>query len=329
MTHCNFGWPIFVGIISILISNAACVAATSNYEIKTIDSVTLHDAARKRDVPLKIYYPVGQHSEPLLIFSHGFGADKDGYQYLAEGWAKAGYVVVLPTHHGGDRSALRAMGPGSIRSGEAVSATQLTDNARDDSLIISSFDSIVKQAPELAGLVDLSRVGMAGHSMGAGTALVLDGATVPGTSTTVVDDRFKAFIAISPQGMYSQADLHRWDHIVRATLTVYGSNDVAAQGQPASWRRDPFVHMPPGDKYNLVVDGANHFSFADEPASSVVAQIVARGQTRDINQIHEYVVCATLIFWDAYLKGDHGAESSLRSGHLPVADSDIGALERK
>jgi predicted dienelactone hydrolase len=316
-------------ISSILIANAASAADTTGYEIKTIDSITLHDAARDRDVPLKIYYPVGQHSEPLLIFSHGFGGDKDGYRYLAEVWAKAGYVVVLPTHRGGDRSALRALGPASIRSGEAVTATQLADNARDDSLIISSFDSIVKQTPELAGMVDLSRVGMAGHSMGAGTALVLDGATVPDRSTSIADNRIKAFIAISPQGMYSQADLHRWDHIARPTLTMYGSNDVAAQGQPASWRRDPFEHMPPGDRYNLVVDGANHFSFADEPASNAVAQIVARGQTRDINQIHEYVVRATLIFWNAYLKGDNGAKSLLRSGKSLVSNRDIGTLEGK
>lgn len=265
----------------------------------------------------------------MLIFSHGFGGDKDGYRYLAEGWARAEYVVILPTHHGGDRSALRALGPGSIRSGEAVTATQLTNNARDDSLIISSFDSIVKQAPELAGVVDLSRVGMAGHSMGAGTALVLDGATVPGSSSSAADNRIKAFIAMSPQGMYSQTDLHRWDHIARPTMTMYGSNDVAAQGQPSSWRRDPFEHMPPGDKYNLIVDGANHFSFADEPASSAVAQIVARGQTREINEIHEYVVRATLVFWNTYLKGDHVPKSLLRSGQSPVAGSNIGTLERK
>jgi len=132
MTRCNVGWPIAAGIAAILIANGAIAADTTDFEIKTIDSITLHDAARNRGVPLKIYYPVGQHSEPLLIFSHGFGGNKDGYRYLAEGWARAGYVVVLPTHQGGDRSALRALGPDGIRSGQAVTATQLTDNARDD-----------------------------------------------------------------------------------------------------------------------------------------------------------------------------------------------------
>lgn len=318
-----------VVIAALMIAPAAATAGTTGYEIKTIDAITLHDAARHRDIPLKIYYPMGQRPVPLLIFSHGFGSDKDGYQYLAQGWAKDGYVVALPTHSGGDRSALRASGPGSIRNGEAVTAAQLTDNARDDSFIISSFASIIKQFPELAVVVDLSRIGMAGHSMGAGTALVLDGATLPGTSASVADGRIKAIIAISPQGMYSQADSHRWDHVERPTMTMYGSNDVAAQGQPPLWRRDPFEHMPAGDKYNLIVDGANHFSFADEPASSAVAAIVSRGQTRDINEIHDYVVRATLVFWNAYLKGDAAAKSLLQDGKTLVPAGDIGTLERK
>jgi predicted dienelactone hydrolase len=326
--RCNVGWPIIGLIAAVMISPAAVAAGTTGYELKTIDS-TLHDAVRNRDIPLKIYFPADQHSVSLLIFSHGFGSDRDGYRYLAEGWAKDGYVVVLPTHQGGDRTALGALGPGSIRSGEAVSGAQLSDNAQDDSFVISSFASLIKQSPELSGVADLSRVGMAGHSMGAGTALVLDGATVPGSSASVTDDRIKAFIAISPQGMYSQADLHRWDHVARPTMTMYGSHDVAAQGQPPIWRRDPFEHMPAGDKYNLVVDGANHFSFADEPASSALASIVARGQTRDINEIHDYVVRATLVFWNAYLKGDATAKSLLQRGKTLVPASDIGTLERK
>ena len=113
------------------------------------------------------------------------------------------------------------------------------------------------------------------------------------------------------------------------TMTMYGSNDVAAQGQPSGWRRDPFEHMPAGDKYNLVVVGANHFSFADEPASARVARIVAHGQTRDINQNHEYLVRATLIFWNAYLKGDNGAKSLVRNEKPLVSNGDISTLESK
>ena len=46
MTRCNVGWPIAAGIAAILIANGAIAADTTDFEIKTIDSITLHDAAR-------------------------------------------------------------------------------------------------------------------------------------------------------------------------------------------------------------------------------------------------------------------------------------------
>src|SRR5579864_8920832 len=117
-------------------------AQTAAPRFSVIDSVVLHDPARNRDIPIKIYLPVTHDPAPLIIFSHGFGSSKDGYVYLAEGWAQAGYAVILPTHHGGDRAALQAKGWQSVRSGEAASSAQLADNAADVSFIITSLSAI-------------------------------------------------------------------------------------------------------------------------------------------------------------------------------------------
>src|ERR1700712_4732620 len=56
-----------------------------------------HDAARNRDVPVKIYYPktdAGKESgrSPVIIFSHGLGGSREGYSYLGEHWASCGYI---------------------------------------------------------------------------------------------------------------------------------------------------------------------------------------------------------------------------------------------
>jgi predicted dienelactone hydrolase len=306
---------------------APCSAA---YTVRTVDSITLHDSQRQRDIPIKIYYPIGLSRAPLIIFSHGYGGDKDGYTYLAQGWTRAGYVVILPTHHGGDRQAALAGGFSAMFRGESVvTAAQLDDNAHDVSFIISSLDEISRQAPELAGVIDSQRIGVAGHSMGAGTTLVVAGATLPGSSSLASDSRPVAFVAISPQGMYSNEDLHRWDGVTRPTLTMYGSNDTGEQHQPSSWRRDPFDHMPAGNKYNIVVDGANHFSFADEAKLPSVAAMLAQGQTRSIDQIHDFVVGATLVFWNAYLKSDPAALSALHSARPLVQSEPIGMLTLK
>lgn len=303
-------------------------AATAT--VRTIETITLRDASRQRDIPLKIYYPAGVRNAPLIIFSHGYGGDRDGYTYLASGWASDGYVVILPTHEGGDRQAASAGGYGAMLRGESVvTGSQLDTNAHDISFIISSLGEIVRQAPQLSGAFDPKRIGVAGHSMGAGTALVVDGATVPGTGTSVADPRPVAFIAVSPQGMYSSADAHRWDAIERPTMTMYGSADSGEQRQSPSWREDPFDHMPPGNKYNVIVDGANHFSFADEAKTHAVAAFLAKGQTRSIDEIHDFVVRATLVFWDAYLKNDSAAKAALRSGKALVPGLPIGTLTSK
>jgi predicted dienelactone hydrolase len=305
-------------------------AQAAPYPVRTIETITLHDSARQRDIPLKIYYPAGAHAAPLVLFSHGYGSDRDGYAYLAAGWASAGYVVILPTHEGGDRQAALAGGFGEILRGETVvTASQLEANARDLSLIISSLPEIVRQAPQLRGAIDSTRIGVAGHSMGAGTALVVAGATLPGSSEMVADPRPLAFIAISPQGMYSSADAHRWDAIARPTMTMYGSADSGEQHQPPSWRGDPFAHMPPPSKYNVVVDGANHFSFAEAAGSPIIAQMLAAGQTRSIAEIHAFVVRATLVFWDAYLKKNSAAEAALRSARTLDPADPIGAVTYK
>lgn len=316
------------GPLLVLAILLATVGAT--YPVKTIDSITLHDAQRQRDIPLKIYYPAGQKDVPLIIFSHGYGGDKEGYTYLGSGWASAGYAVILPTHEGGDRQAAMAGGFTAMLRGESVvTSSQLNDNAHDISFIISSLPNIVRRAPELNGVIDAKRIGVAGHSMGAGTTLVIAGATLPGSSMLASDPRPIAFVAISPQGMFSSADAHRWDGIVRPTVTLYGSSDEGEQQQAPTWRRDPFDHMPPGNKYNLVVDGANHFSFADAAKAPAVAAMLAHGQTRDMNQIHDYVVRTTLIFWNAYLRNDSAALALLRSSQPLVPEEPIGTLSAK
>src|SRR6266487_2307473 len=46
--------------------------------------VDWHDAARNRDVPAKIYFPAASAGPfAVIIFSHGLGGTREGYEYLA------------------------------------------------------------------------------------------------------------------------------------------------------------------------------------------------------------------------------------------------------
>jgi predicted dienelactone hydrolase len=53
------------------------------------------DSARDRDVPVKIYYPKDLGGPvPVVIFSHGLGGSREGYEYLGRHWAGCGFVSV-------------------------------------------------------------------------------------------------------------------------------------------------------------------------------------------------------------------------------------------
>jgi hypothetical protein len=71
-------------------------------------------------------------------------------------------------------------------------------------------------------------------------------------------------------------------------MTLSGTQDSGLAGEPPSWRLEAFRNMPPGDKYQVLVEGARHLSFAVGGRPCVVRETIA--------------------FWDSYLKhGSHGA----------------------
>lgn len=43
---------------------------------------------------------------PVVVFSHGMGGSREGYEYIARHLATHGYLVVLPQHGGSDREAI-------------------------------------------------------------------------------------------------------------------------------------------------------------------------------------------------------------------------------
>jgi predicted dienelactone hydrolase len=66
--------------------------------------LTLHDAARHRDIPLRVYLPGQSRPAPLILFSHGLGGSRAGSKFLGEHWAARGYVAVFLQHPGSDDS---------------------------------------------------------------------------------------------------------------------------------------------------------------------------------------------------------------------------------
>ncbi|MGA2001205.1 MAG: alpha/beta fold hydrolase [Terriglobales bacterium] len=276
-------------------------ASAGPHRVLTIDRLVLHDAARNKDVPLKIYYPEGAGPFPVIVFSHGLYGSKDAYWALAQYWASYGYVCIHPSHadsrqDSGYRGTLR----------QAIADPNLwRSRPKDISFIIDSLPQIERLAPTLKGKLDRSRIGVGGHSYGAYTAVAIGGATVqmPGGKSPVsfADKRVRAIVVLSPQGEGEMGlTSHSWENIRVPMLAMYGSRDFGTQRRTPTWRSQPFNGAPPGDKYDVELEGATHFTF--------VGPMRKRGLQTPLFQC---AMVETLAFWDTYLKDDEAAREYL------------------
>ena len=98
--------------------------------------LVLHDPSRDRTIPLDIYW--SQDSQgPLVVISHGFGANRRFFAYLARHLASHGLTVVAVEHPGSNgnvlwnRSDPRGAGPRSI-----LPAQEFLDRPRDISFVL-------------------------------------------------------------------------------------------------------------------------------------------------------------------------------------------------
>lgn len=310
--------------------------------VLTVDYMTLHDAKRKKDLPLKIYYPQGAGPFPVIVWSHGLYGSRETYRRLGEYWASHGYVVIHPSHED-------SLQHGTIREGlrDALTDPRLIESRPQDiSLVISSLAEIERMQPSLKGKLDAARIGAGGHSYGAYTAEAIAGALVSvphpegqlggpkggvlrvphpearpkgGVPTSFADKRVAAVVVMSPQGE-GEMGLTRqsWSGIHLPVLTMYGSLDFGSQRRTPDWRSQPFTYSAPGDKYDVEFQGATHMTFTG-PRRPGAAE----------DKLFQCAKIEALAFWDAFLKSDPAARRYLDSDALNTFCSGAARIARK
>lgn len=310
------------GLGWLVIAALAAPAATASrvkdgpLTVETGD-LTLRDESRGREVELRVVHPEGAGPFPVIVFSHGAGGSREGCSALAHFWASNGYVVICPTHadslqlrrrngeKGGRLGALRADG---------ADPESLPNRTRDVAFVIDSLPALEQKLPSLKGHLDHKKIGMAGHSMGALTGQLLDGARPVGLggSLDLTDLRPLAFLLLSPQGVGGVLGERSWDHLDRPTLFVTGSEDRGRNAEGPEWRTEPFTHAPAGNKYLVFIRGATHMSMVHPQGAP---RLDPAGQV----EVWDAVRAASLVFWDAYLKKDERDRDRLDSGALERA----------
>ncbi len=269
------------------------------------------DASRSREIPLRIWVPDAPGPFPVILFSHGVGGEPAAYAALLRSWASHGYVVIAPSHPGSDAKIFVALGRPARRLDQALEDPKnWLDRPKDISFLIDSLPALEQREPQLHGKLDLARIGVGGHSFGASTTAVIAGVpiTLPNQNepTTLRDPRPKAFVLLSPT-RYGDRGFRAagWQAMTRPLLAMTGTRDLPSPGIHYEDRTAPFRDAPPGDKWLIVIEGAEHMSFA----GGVPFHRVPPPMQRAIEE-------ATLSFWDAELKGDARAKSLLQPSAL-------------
>ncbi len=283
-----------------------------------VDEVWI-DAARQREVPVKVRWPevaaANAGPYPVVLFSHGLGGTREGGALWGEAWAAAGFVVVHLQHAGSDLAAVRAVTNSfadqrALRS--AAGPAQLLARLRDVSFALDEIGRRHAAKQQRWRSVRPVQIGLCGHSFGAHTTLGMAGQRYP-RFEGVTEPRLASFIAFSPSlpavGDAGQA----FDRITRPLLCLTGTldSDVLGVGATPERRRAVFDALPAGDKAQLVLREADHMTFAGQTGRAV--EIVPREQmTRDLQAAHHALVASiTTDWWRATLLDAGAARSRL------------------
>lgn len=278
-------------------------SATLDFEVR--------DAKRDRSLPIRVYLPPADslHPAPVVLFSHGLGGSREGSAYLGQHWASHGYLCVFLQHPGSDdrvwKDAERSAILESLRN--AASLQNYLARVQDVTAVLDQLERWQKEPGHpLAGQLDLSRVGMSGHSFGAVTTQAVMGQESVLGGARFRDPRINAAIAFSPSPPQAGSPDRAFAKIAIPVLTMTGTldSDPVRNSLKPEDRRKVYAALPPGDKYQLVFEGGRHSDFSDR---------LLRLETPRHQRIHPAILAVSTAFWDAYLRGKPDAKAWLQS----------------
>lgn len=293
------------------------------------------DTSRGREIPVKIYFPDFKDSKmtacPVIIFSHGLGGTREGYEYLGRHWASRGYISVHLQHIGTDDSVWRENREGSQPMKNMRKAAFDPKNAinrvDDVRFTIDRLEAMNKTDKTFRGMIDMNRIGAAGHSYGANTSMMIAGqkaAVNTGLGRSFADPRIKAVIAMSAPVPKIKSRLDDiYSSIIIPVMHMTGTKDDSPVADTkASERRLPFDHTTAPDQYLIIFKDGDHMIFSGR------TRLIPGDEDKDA-LFQEYIKTASTAFWEAYLNNDGSAKKWLKGGGLKGFLGSAGTIETK
>lgn len=305
-------------------------APTSEVAITRLD---WHDVKRERDVPVKIYFPKdGAGPFPIVIFSHGLGGSREGYEYLGRHWAGCGFVSVHMQHIGSDdgvwKDAPIAERAQALQRA-AANIPNVLNRPLDGQFVIDQVEKLnADESSPLKGRLDLKAIGFAGHSFGGFTTLALAGETfiLPFGTKRYAEPRIKAAIQMSAPAPSDRSDLEKaFSTITIPVMHLTGTKDFLEifPQTTAADRRIPFDFMSRSQTCLVIFNDGDHFIFSGRERLGMPEKLAQDAAFQKL------IATGATAFWDAYLKCNVQAKKWLLDGGYTKMLGDLETFEAK
>lgn len=282
-----------------------------------------------RRVPYKIYYPSDSPGPvPVIIWSHGLGGSRDGAGFISRFLASHGYVIVHVQHPGTDSSLWEGKPghPWDVIRNTPFSFDDVVNRYRDIPFVLDQLPQWAAENPAAGQRMDLSKLGMSGHSFGASTTQIMAGQSFgkPGQLQQLAEPRFKAGILYSP---VPSANTESPRDAIYGTISLplfhmTGTADTSPIEKFGYERRlEVSQYSGSAALALLILNDGDHMVYNG-----------SRGQLGDNpkRKDHEDIIkVAALSYWDAYLKNDSAARDWLLAGGFSAWLRDEGVFSFK
>jgi predicted dienelactone hydrolase len=258
------------------------------------EKLSMLDPKRKRRIDADLYQPDMPQSTPLLVISPGLASNRSEgiFVELAEQLASNGFTVAVLEHSKSNTQQLENLLQGVAR--EVMEPSEFIDRPQDVSYLLDELERR-NRAVQWQNRIDLSRIGVMGHSFGGYTAFALVGAQpdftllrqictpqqldlattnvslilqcqalkIPEWPNSLQDKRIQAAFVFNPVGsaIFGEAGIRS---IKVPVFMVSGSDDeltppVLEQVCPFTWLNTPqkYLAMIQGGSHNYVAANAN------------------------------------------------------------------------
>jgi predicted dienelactone hydrolase len=243
---------------------------------------------------------------PVLVFSHGWGGFRAQNAYQTQELASHGYVVVGMEHPYG--SMVTVFGDGQVAHNNPAAlpyndprpeylpaARRLADQwAGDIGYALDQLARLHKDDPQgrLTGALDMDKIGLFGHSTGAGAVVQFSG-TDPRCKAGFAEDVYLAPVSerVLESGLpqpFAFMFCQVW------------AEDKAGENNQAFHHLESHLAAPHAAMHIL---GTTHYDFTDLPALSPLAHALGlKGPIRG-SRVHRIINDYSLAFFDLYLRG--------------------------